>query len=115
MISDMPVIAPGSAVHGGSPDTRPVKSATRWSHEMRPARCAIATQITSAVAAVAAAVPQITSPIGAPLAGSLEAAKVSNVFMTLPRSLSRLPCGYLTRIDDTLNLATHRLRRATGR
>src|SRR2546423_6908917 len=98
MISDMPVIAPGSAVHGGSPDTRPVKSANRWSHEMRPARCAIATQITSAVAAVAAAVPQITSPIGAPLAGSLEAAAVTSVarLVICPSPpVGRLPDPYL--------------------
>src|SRR5947207_3930963 len=106
MISDMPVIEPGAAVQGGSPDTRAVTTATPWSHEMRPARCAIATQITSAVAAVAAAVPQITSPIGAPLAGSLEAATVRSVCMVLPRSCIG-PGAYIARIDDTLNLVTN--------
>src|SRR5919197_5506019 len=74
MISEAPVMAPGSAVHGGRPDTRPLKAATRPSQEMRPLRCAMATQITRAVAAMATAVPQITSPIGAPLAGSLPVA-----------------------------------------
>jgi hypothetical protein len=52
----------------------------------------MATQITRAVAVVAAAVPQITSPIGAPLAGSLEAAAiVKSVFMVLPAVVSRTP------------------------
>src|SRR5258708_5945681 len=82
----MPVIAPGRAAQDGMPDTRELKSARRCSHLMRPARCAMATQITSAVAAVAAAVPQITSRIAAPFAGSFEAEKVKSVLMTLPRT-----------------------------
>src|SRR2546423_10383014 len=98
MISEAPVIAPGSAVQAGRPETRPLEVAILRSQEMRPLRCDTATQITSAVAAMAAAVPQITSPIGAPFAGSLDAAAVTSVarLVICPSPpVGRLPDPYL--------------------
>src|SRR5919198_5628696 len=71
-------MAAGSAAQGGIPDTLLLKPARRPSQVIRPARWAIATQITSAVSAVAAPVPQITSLIGAPLAGSVPAASAGD-------------------------------------
>ena len=79
------MIADGSAAHPGRPLTRSLKPASRPSQVMRPERCDIATQITSAVSAVATPVPKRTSPIGAPLAGSEPDAASSNpAVMVIP-------------------------------
>ena len=105
----------GSAAQPGSPDTRSLKPATRPSQVIRPARWAIATQITSAVTAVATPVPQSTSPIGAPRAGSLPpAATVVRIPARIaPMLFSRFDCPTrptgalrktITRFGGTLNL-----------
>src|SRR5919197_1702574 len=144
MIREPPVIAPGRAVQGGRPETRPLKPGSPPSHEMRRARCAIATQITSAVTAVATTVPQMTSPIGAPFAGALEAANAGPADTRLPSTVpvKSMPSRFIAcppvasspvalfvslaidiatsslnvaRIDETLNLAIDPVTEAAGR